>query len=143
VDEIPAVERELAFDIAKRGLIISPFVIALCGLVRGADGAWSAAIALAIVIVNFLIAALIVDQAAKVSPTAVGAASLAGYLVRLVVIVVALLLLRNQPWIDLPVLGFTLVGAQLGLLAWEARHVSMTLAAPGLRPPRPTSSGDQ
>ena len=143
MDEIPAVERELAFDIAKRGLIVSPVVIALCGLVFGWDGAWSAAIGLAIVIVNFLVAALIVDRASKVSPTAVGAASLAGYLLRLVVIVVALLLLRNQSWIDLPVLGFTLVGAQLGLLAWEARHVSLTLAAPGLRPPRPTSSGDQ
>jgi hypothetical protein len=143
VDEIPAVERELAFDIAKRGLLISPVVILACGLVRGPDGALSAAMGLGIVIVNFLIAALIVDRAAKVSTTAVGAASLAGYVLRLVVIVVALLLLRNQPWIDLPVLGFTLVGAQLGLLFWEARHVSLTLAAPGLRPPRPTSSGDQ
>jgi hypothetical protein len=143
VDEIPAVERELAFDIAKRGLIVSPFVVAACGLLFGWDGAWSAAIGLAIVIVNFLVAALIVDRWTKVSPTAVGAASLAGYLLRLVVIVIALVLLRNQSWIDLPVLGFTLVGAQLGLLAWEARHVSLTLAAPGLRPPRPTSSGDQ
>jgi hypothetical protein len=143
VDEIPAVERELAFDIARRGLIASPAVIALCGLIRGWDGARSAAIALAIVIVNFVVAALIVDRASHISTTAVGVASLAGYVVRLASIVVALVALRHQPWIDLPTLGFALVGAQLGLLAWEARHVSLTLAAPGLRPPRPTSSGEQ
>ena len=139
MDEIPAVERELAFDIAKRGLLVSPLVVALCGLLRGWDGTTSAAIALAIIIVNFLAAAIIADRASRISTTAVGVAALAGYVVRLVSIVVALVLLRHQPWIDLPTLGFALVGAQLGLLAWEARHVSLTLAAPGLRPSRPTT----
>lgn len=142
MDAQPAVEREIAFDLARRGLIASPFVILLCGLLRGADGAWSAAVALAIVIVNFLVAALIVDRAAGISDKAVGAASLGGYVVRLVTILIAIVLLRNQSWIDLPTLGFALVGAQLGLLAWEAKHVSMSLAAPGLRPRR-LSSGEE
>jgi hypothetical protein len=49
--------------------------------------------------------------------------------------------LRHVSWIDLPTLGFVLVGTHIGLLSWEAKHVSLTLAAPGLRPARPT--GDQ
>ena len=58
-----------------------------------------------------------------------------------VVILVALVLLRHQPWIDLPTLGFAIVGTHLGLLVWEMKYVSLTLAAPGLKPARPT--GDQ
>jgi hypothetical protein len=57
--------------------------------------------------------------------------------------VVALLLLRHQSWIDLPTFGFVLVGTYLVLLFWEAKFVSMSLAAPGLRPSRPVTSGDQ
>jgi hypothetical protein len=53
-----------------------------------------------------------------------------------------LLVLRNQPWVDLPLLGIVLVGTHLGLLMWEMKYVSLTLAA-GLRPARPGTSGDQ
>jgi hypothetical protein len=40
-------------------------------------------------------------------------------------------------------LGIVLVGTHLGLLMWEMKYVSLTLAAPGLRPARPGTSGDQ
>jgi hypothetical protein len=91
--------------------------------------------------VNFLAAAAIMTRAAKSGPTAIGAAALGGYILRLAVILVALVLLRHQPWIDLPTLGFVIVGTHLGLLVWEMKYVSLTLAAPGLKPARP--SGDQ
>lgn len=139
--ETPQVERELALDLVKRGLIIAPVIVAVCGLIRGWDGVVSALVALAIVLVNFLAAAAIMTRAAKSGPTALGAAALAGYILRLAVILVALVVLRNQPWIDLPMLGIVLVGTHIGLLTWEAKYVSLTLAAPGLRPARP--SGDQ
>ena len=139
----PLVEREVALDIVRRGLLVAPVVVAGAGLVRGWDGAASAAIALGIVLVNFLAAAAIMTRAAKSGPTAIGAAALGGYIVRLAVILVALVLLRHQPWIDLPTLGFAIVGTHLGLLVWEMKYVSLTLAAPGLKPARPGSSGDQ
>jgi hypothetical protein len=41
------------------------------------------------------------------------------------------------------ILGFTLVGAQLGLLFWETRYVSMTLGAPGLRPRKTVPTGEE
>ena len=139
--ETPRVEREVALDLVKRGLIVAPIIVAVCGLIRGWDGALSALIALAIVLVNFLAAAAIMTRAAKSGPTALGAAAAGGYIVRLAVILVALVLLRHQPWIDLPMLGIVLVGTHIGLLTWEAKYVSLTLAAPGLRPARP--SGDK
>ena len=43
----------------------------------------------------------------------------------------------------MPWLGFTLVGAHLGLLFWETRYVSLQLAAPGLRPRGPVMTGEE
>ena len=137
----PFVEREVALDIVRRGLMVSPAIVLVAGLIRGWDGAASAAIALGIVLVNFLAAAAIMTRAAKSGPTAIGAAALGGYIVRLAVILVALVLLRHQPFIDLKTLGITIVLTHLGLLVWEMKYVSLTLAAPGLKPARP--SGDQ
>jgi hypothetical protein len=137
---VPLVEREVALDIVKRGLMVAPLIL-LVSAVRGWDGVASAAVALALVLVNFLAAAAIMTRAAKSGPTAIGAAALGGYVLRLAVILVALVLLRHQPWIDLPTLGFVIVGTHLGLLVWEMKFVSLTLAAPGLKPARP--SGDQ
>jgi hypothetical protein len=138
---VPLVEREVALDIVRRGLMVSPLVLAIAGALRGWNGVSSAAIALGIVLVNFLAAAAIMTRAAKSGPTAIGAAALGGYVLRLAVILVALVLLRHQPWIDLPTLGIAIVGTHLGLLVWEMKYVSLTLAAPGLKPARP--SGDQ
>jgi hypothetical protein len=84
-----------------------------------------------------------VARAAKLGSTAVGTAALAGYIVRLTVIILVLWLLKDEPWINLPILGFTLVFTHVGLLFWEAKYLSITLAAPGLRPARPVTSGDQ
>ena len=112
-------------------------------LIDGWTGAISAAIAVGIVILNFLAAALIMTRAAKHGATAVGTAALAGYIVRLTVIIVVLLLLKSESWINLPILGFTLVFTHVGLLFWEAKYLSITLAAPGLRPARPVTPGDQ
>jgi hypothetical protein len=142
--EPPAVERQIAHDLVRRGLPIAPVIVLIAGLVGGWHGAASAAVAIAIVFANIHAAAAIMTWAAGTgSPGAVGGAAAGGFAVRLVVILLALVLLRNLSWIDLPTLGFVLVGLHLGLLAWEAKYVSMTLAAPGLRPARPVRTGEE
>ena len=139
----PQVEREVAFDIVRRGALVAPVIVLVAGLARGWDGAASAAIAIAIVLANFVAAAAIMTRAGRSGPAAIGAAALGGYVVRLGVIFGALFLLRNLSWIDLPTLGFVLVGTHLGLLFWETKYVSLSLAAPGLRPARPSPSGEK
>jgi hypothetical protein len=59
-----------------------------------------------------------------------------GFVVRLGVIVVAFLLVKDQDWVDVASFGFTLVLTHLGLLVWETRHVSASLAFPGVKPAR-------
>jgi hypothetical protein len=143
VEAQPQVERDIALDLVKHGLLIAPVVILVAGLVSGWDGTASAAIALGIVCLNFTLAALSVGWAAKISPVMVGGVALGGYVVRLGLILGALVLLRHVSWIVLPWLGFTLVGAHLVLLFWEMRYVSLSLAAPGLRPSLPIPTGEK
>jgi hypothetical protein len=42
--------------------------------------------------------------------------------------------LKDRSWIELVPLGLTIVVTHLGLLVWETRYVSTTLAFPGLLP---------
>ncbi len=130
----PAVERDLALDMARRAVPAAPVLVALAALVWGGDGAWSALMAIALVLANLVAAALMLGWAARVSPTALMATALGGFLARMLVVCAAIVLVRDEPWIDLTALGVLVLVTHLGLLFWETRHVSASLAYPGLRP---------
>jgi hypothetical protein len=129
-----APEREVARDLVKRGLWLAPLWILLCGAVWGVDGAASAAYGLAIVLGNFLLAAAIITVTARISPAALMGGVLFGFLIRLGVILLAILLVVDQAWVNVVPLGITIVLFHLGLLFWETGKVSATLAFPGLKP---------
>jgi hypothetical protein len=60
--------------------------------------------------------------------------ALFGYLIRLGLIFLAVFLVRDASWISLIALGLTIIVTHLGLLIWELRYVSASLAYPGLKP---------
>ena len=134
VPPAPEVERELAFDMLKRGVWFAPAVLVVATMIWGAQGASSAAIAVALVAVNLVLAALSLSWAAKVSLSAIMAVSLGGFAVRMGLVCLVLLVVRNEPWINLTALGITVLVTHLGLLFWELRYVSASLAYPGLKP---------
>lgn len=129
-----APEMEVARDMALRALPLAVVPVGLCALGWGAAGAASAAFAVVLVVVNFLASAWILNTAARISYTLLMAAALGGYAVRLGFVVVAVLAVRNAAWVELLPLGLTLIVTHLGLLAWELRYVSASLAFPGLKP---------
>jgi hypothetical protein len=131
-----AYEREVARDLARRVLIVAPNAIVAGALVSGTGGAVSAAIGLALVAANFVVAARVISWTARRSPGAVMSVMLGSYLVRMGVLFGIALLLGQLSWIDLPVLVVTIAVVHISLLAWETRHVSLSLAAPGLKPGR-------
>ena len=49
----------------------------------------------------------------------------------------SVVLLEGVVWIDVPVLVITIAVTHLALLVWEMRYVSLSLAAPGLKPAPP------
>ena len=130
----PAPERQISRDLVKRGLYIGPLLIAVCAAIWGMDGALGALYGLAIVLVNFVLAAALLTTTARISLGLMMAAALFGYLIRLGLILVAVLVVRDASWISLTALGLTIIVTHLGLLFWELRYVSASLAFPGLKP---------
>ena len=139
MDPQPAVERDIARDIAKHGLIAAPVVVVASGLLRGPNGAVSAAIGLALVVVNFLAAAALQGWGARISPGVAAGAAMGGYVLRLVLLVVAVVLFKQVDGVDIETLVVTGALAHLTLMFWELWSVRLSLAEPGLRIARPTT----
>jgi hypothetical protein len=131
------VEMQVTSDMVKRGLLVAPILIGICAVIWGSAGAWSAAYAIGIVLVNFLLSAFLISYTAKISLGLMMGATLFGYLIRLGLIMAAVLLVKDASWISLPALGATIIVTHLGLLLWELKYVAISLAHPGLKPARP------
>ena len=130
----PAPEVAVSNDMVKRGLLVAPVLIALCGLIWGVNGASSSAYAIAIVLFNFALAAGIIAVTAKISLQLMMGSIMFGYLGRLGLIFLAVFLVKDAGWISLPALGATIIFTHLGLLVWELKYVAISLAYPGLKP---------
>ena len=130
----PDVETAIATDMVKRAIPIAPAIVLVALLAAGSKGAWSALLAVAIVIVNFLLAAVSLSWAARTSPVTLMAASLGGFLVRMGLVTAVVLAVRHASWINLSVLAITILVTQLGLLFWETKYVGASLAFPGVKP---------
>jgi hypothetical protein len=131
------VEVKVSADMIKRGLMVAPILIAISALIWGADGAWSAALAIGLVLVNFALSAAIISYTARISLGLMMGATLFGYLIRLALLLLAVVLVKDAAWISRPALGATIIVTHLGLLLWEMKYVAITLAHPGLKPARP------
>ena len=134
------VELEISSDMVKRGLLVAPVLMLVGYLIWGTAGAWSSAFAIGLVLVNFLLSALLIGWAAKISLVVLMAATMFGYLFRLGLIFAAVFVVKDAAWISLPAVGAAIIVTHLGLLVWELRYVSISLAYPGLKPSSPSSS---
>ena len=130
----PAPEVEISTDMIKRGIVVAPVLIALSGVIWQANGAWSSAYGIAIVLVNFALAAGMIAISVRISYAALLAATLFGYIARLALIFFAVFLVRNTGWISMPAVGMSIIVTHLGLLVWELKYVAISLAFPGLKP---------
>jgi len=137
----PAPEVAVSTDMVKRGLLVAPVLIGLCWLIWGVNGAVSSAYAIAIVLVNFALAAGIIAVTAKISLQLMMGSIMFGYLVRLGLIFLAVYVVKDASWISLPALGATIIFTHLGLLVWELKYVAISLAYPGLKPTAKSVTG--
>jgi hypothetical protein len=139
----PAPEMGVGKDMLRRGLIAAPLLVAICGVIWGVDGVASSAYGVALVLVNFALAAGLIGLTARISLGLMMGAVLFGYLVRLGLILLAILLVRDASWISLGALGATIITTHLGLLLWELKFVAISLAHPGLKPARPSHTQER
>jgi hypothetical protein len=134
VADAEAPERQVAFDMTKRALPFVPVPVAVCALVWGGAGAASALFAVVLVLVNFAAAAWSLATAARINYALLMGVALFGYLLRLALIFAAVFAVKDASWVEPTALGLTLIATHLGLLVWELRYVSASLAFPGLKP---------
>lgn len=132
--EGPAPVMEVAKDLVRRLVLTAPVFVVVGAIFWQTAGAASVAYGLAIVTVNFLLAASLLAWAGRISFAAMGGAAMFGFLIRLGLIFLAVLVVKDASWIDMLPLGLTLIVAHLGILFWEMRYISGTLAHPGLKP---------
>ena len=134
VDDPTATEGAIARDLTRRAIWVAPVFLLVGVLGWGLDGLLSSALALVLVAVNFRLGAAIITRAAQISINALYGAVLGGYVVRLALMTAVVLVVKAIGLLATVPFAITLLVTHLGLLAWESRHVAMTLAAPGLKP---------
>ncbi|HEX9546905.1 MAG TPA: ATP synthase subunit I [Acidimicrobiales bacterium] len=130
----PAVERQVATDIVRRALPVVPLLLIGAGIGWGWAGTLSAGYAVILILANFWASAAILAWAARTSLNLLMGVALFGYIARLGLITVAVLAISGQSWFSPIPLGATIILTHLGLLIWETRYVSASLAYPGLKP---------
>jgi len=133
-DTGPAPEAAIVRDIIKHGLWVAPVFIGLGAAIWGVNGAWSSSYGIFIVLANFALAAWMVSYTAKISYALMMGVTLFGYIVRLGIVAAAVYVVRDAPWVELLPLCLAIVVAHVGLLFWELRYVSLSLAFPGIKP---------
>ena len=122
-------ERALIRRVSPFALPAAALAYAIGALLAGADAGWSAVIAIAIVYLNFAANALSIAWAAATSPTLVSIVALGGYVVRLIVYTVALVLLNELSWFSPVAFALALMPAIVALLVFEAKALSGRMQA--------------
>jgi len=134
------VERIVVADMARRSLPVAPVLLLVAGIFWGFHGVVSSAYGFTLALANLALSAALLGWAARRSQTVLMAAALGGYLVRLALLTVAVAGVRHSGWVEMVPLGVTILVTHLGLLWWETRHLSISLAFPALKPSPSTRS---
>lgn len=132
--EGPAPVMEVAKDLVRRVVLVAPVLLIVGAIFWGTSGVASVAYAVLIVTANFLLAASLLAWAGRISFAAMGGAAMFGFLIRFALIFLAVFVVRDAGWVEIVPLGLTIIVAHLGILFWEMRYISGTLAHPGLKP---------
>jgi hypothetical protein len=124
-----APESELIRRIAPFAIPVAIIAFAIGTLVGGTDAGWSAAIAIAVVTLNFVTHGWSLALAAQVSPMILYAVGLGGFIVRLVVIVAVIALLQQTAWFSIAAFIVALVPCTVALLVVEMKMLSGRMQA--------------
>ncbi len=118
--DVRPIEAIIGRNIAKRGVLVGPVVVVVAWLLAGPVGAASAAVGVVIVMGNFLLGGYLLSVAARISLSLYHAAALFGFLIRLGLITLTMLVVANTTGVDRASMGISAVVSYLVLLSLEA-----------------------
>jgi hypothetical protein len=136
--EVP--ERDLVRRAVGLGVVALPLAAGGGYLAGGSGGALSAAIGVVVVVANFAAHGLSLAWAARISIPMLQGVALAGFVVRMGVIVGVLFLLDGTSFFSPTVFGVVVVVATVVLLGYEARLVAGRLGGQLQIPPDPAAA---
>lgn len=122
-------ERDLVRRLLPFSVPAAAIAFAIGAVASGAGTGWSAALAIAVVAGNLVLSGLSIAWAAGISPVAIYAVALGGFVVRLTVFLVLLVVLTRFGWFSPVAFTAAFVPATLALLVAEMR----LLASPKLQ----------
>jgi hypothetical protein len=117
-------------------LVALPVAVLLGYLVAGASGAWGAAIGMGIAVGFLAITVGVALGTAGMDATALGASVLGSWLIKMILLIVVLVLLRDADFYSRPVLFISLLVGTVGTLVLEAIVVTRTQVPYTESPPR-------
>ena len=129
-------EQDVAFDMVRRSVLFAVPLLAGSALVAGWAGVASAALALALVLVNFMLGAAAITWGARIGGAAMMGLVMGGYLLHLGIVTAVVLPIRHHDWFESLPFAVSLLVAHVGLLIVECRYISASAAFPGLKPRR-------
>jgi hypothetical protein len=118
------VETVIARHTVRRAIWVGPLVVAAFWLFRGFEGGWAAAIGVAVVVGNFLLAGAMLSLALRISLAAYHAAALFGFFLRLGLIMGSMLAVAAVFAIDRLAFGLATVITYMVLLILESVAVA-------------------
>jgi len=125
----PEPEREMIRRVSLFAVPAAFVAYAVGASFGGGSAGWSAVIAIVLVYLNFVANALSISWAASISPTLVSIVALGGYVVRLIIYTVALVLLNQLAWFSPVAFALALVPAIIALLIYETKALSGRMQA--------------
>jgi hypothetical protein len=114
------IELKMVSSMAKKAALIAPLLLGALWLWGGPRYALSGAVGLAMALANLWLVARILGVVAENAPQLLLIAALVSFAFGLLGLTGIALALEAADLVFFPVTGFTLVGAHLGLVLWEA-----------------------
>lgn len=121
---MPEPERELVRRVLPFAAPAFALALVIGALVGGRDVAWSAALGIVVVAVNFAANGLSLAWAARISPNVLFGVAMGGFVVRLGAVLVVMLLLDRLAFFSPTAFIAALVPATVALLVLEIRLLS-------------------
>lgn len=123
------IELAIVKRMIRRGLVLTPVVIAALAAFGGMKWGLSAAIGMAFALFNLWLAGRLIGGMAENRPELIPAAGFAAFILGLALLIVAALVIKEIESLDFPVTGLVLIGAHLVLVTWEAANAFLRLPA--------------
>ena len=118
------IEIALALHACRPALFVAPVLALVFGIVRGPAAAWAAAVGVAIVAGNLLLSGALLSLVVRRWPMLLTGAALLSFVLRLLLVTVALALLQQATGMDRPAAVVSAVVAYVVMLIWEVVAVA-------------------